>query len=300
VQRENKLYAERLRLKAQAEALAAGTATLTDQLSPEARSKLRFAWIDVTSHQVFSQTHGEFESYIARRTLEDLAFPLKPDMMASHDRTATNEQLLSLIEVEHEILSLLAANLGFGTAPYPGPSPEWVAIASAAPEKFRTRVNEILKDHIVRFYLHQNSQLVPVDSQEMHSAVVERTLYLLHSQPRFAQAEAAYQDALRELRDEHPDDAITDAAGALEQALRTLGCTGNSLGELRKSGQKLGVLKADDDRITGVIGQTIDWVKDKRNAGEAHGVDANYSLSDAWLVVHMVGALVIRLAEASD
>ena len=99
---ENRLFAERRRLKGQAEDLASGKTALTDQLSPEARNKLRYAWIHLTNHRAFYRSHNQLKSYIAHRTLEDLAFPLKPDMMAPPSRSATNDQLLSLIEVEHE------------------------------------------------------------------------------------------------------------------------------------------------------------------------------------------------------
>ena len=86
---------------------------------------------------------------------------------------------------------MVAADPSFGNAPYPGLSAEWIAVVEAAPENFRTRVNKILEDHIVKFYLQQNSELAPVDSQEMHNEVVAPTLHLLHSQPQFADAEAA-------------------------------------------------------------------------------------------------------------
>jgi hypothetical protein len=75
----------------------------------------------------------------------------------------------------------------------------------------------------------------------MHDAVVAPTLYLLHSQPRFAEAEKAYQKALAEIRNRDAGDAITDVGTALQEAMVALGCTGNSLTELRKSGHKQGI-----------------------------------------------------------
>jgi hypothetical protein len=103
---------------------------------------------------------------------------------------------------------------------------------------------------------------------------------------------------LTEIKNDDPGDAITDAGTALQEALIALGCTGNTLSELRKSGQQLGILKAADQRLTGVIGQTIERVSGERNAGEAHRGDPDINLSDAWMVVHVVGALIIRLSES--
>lgn len=298
VDSENRLFAERRRLKAQAEDLASGKTTLTDQLSPEARNKLHYAWIHLTNHRAFYQSYDQLESYIAHRTLEDNAFPLKPDMMAPQNRTATNDQLLSLIEVEHDVLSVVAADPSFGNAPYPGLSAEWIAVVEAAPESFRTRVNKILEDHTVKFYLQQNSELAPVDSQEMHNEVVAPTLHLLHSQPQFAAAEAAYQKALAELRVRDAGDAITDAGVALQEVLTALGCEGNALGDLFKSARKTGLLKGKDTPLTEAIGRTGDWVAAMRNQGEAHKGNPEVDMPDAWMVVHVVGALIRRLSEA--
>lgn len=44
-----------------------------------------------------------------------------------------------------------------------------------------------------------SSHIIPVESLEMHDSVVAPTLYLLHDQSRFAEAEKAYQNALTEI-----------------------------------------------------------------------------------------------------
>jgi hypothetical protein len=146
--------------------------------------------------------------------------------------------------------------------------------------------------------LHYNSRLVPVDSHEMHNAVVEPTLYLLHSQPKFADAEKAYQKALKELRNRDAGDAITDAATALQDVLTALGCTGGALGDLLKSAKNKALLQGNDTPLTEAVCKTVDWVAAKRNQGEAHKGDPDIDMSDAWMVVHVVGALIIRLSES--
>ena len=210
---------------------------------------------------------------------------------------ATNEQLLSLIEAEHEALTALAAQ-PIGQSPYySGAGPFWLEKIAAAPDEFRSEVNRILEAHIVAFQLHQNSRLVPVQSHEMHNAVFAPTLYLLLSQAQFAAAEKAYQKALVELRNGDAGDAITDAATALQEVLTAIGCTGNALGDQLKLARNTGVLKGNDTPLTEAIGKTVEWVSAKRGQGEAHRGDPDIDMSDAWMVVHVVGALIIRLSE---
>ena len=139
---------------------------------------------------------------------------------------------------------------------------------------------------------------MPVQSHEMHSAIVAPTLYLLHSQRRFEPAETAYQKALNELRNRDPGDAITDAGTALQEALTALGCPGKTIGECLKSAKKSGLVAGTDTPLTEAIRKTVDWVAAKRNEGEAHRADTDINMSDAWMVVHVVGALIIRLTES--
>lgn len=194
---------------------------------------------------------------------------------------------------------MMAANANIASPLYPGMSAELFHWIEGAPESFRQEVNRIFQAHIVGFHLHQNSHLVPIVSHEMHTAVVEPTLYLLHSQPRFADAETAYQNALEQIRKRDPANAITDAGVALQEALTALGCEGKVLGDLLKSAHKIGLLKGKDTPLGEVVGRTVDWVAAMRNQGEAHKANPDVDMPDAWMVVHVVGALIIRLSEAA-
>lgn len=319
---EGELYAERLRLKQQAAALAAGNAEWTERLSDLVRKKLCGAWEDASSD--FEPLHNEMlVEPIAQRTRRSLGRALRPGHMTPPRNNAEllqatldgdapdNDDLLSLIEAEHEVLNhytpprpTASALTIFG--PHvrlesgSGGSHDLSGIdrREQAAEQFRNRVNEIFEAHIVSFQLHQNSRLVPVQSHEMHNAVVAPTLYLLHSQPRFAAAERAYQDALKELRNRDPGDAITDAGTALQDTLVALGCTGNNITNLLASAKQIGLVRENESPLTDSIPQVIRWATRQRNAGEAHRGDADYTMSDAWMVVHVVGALIIRLSEA--
>jgi hypothetical protein len=298
VEYEEELYAERLRRKAQAEDLATGLAQWTDKLNDRVRVQLSLAWEDLTQHIAFHDHIDELEAAIQRRMLRSIGWAVGPPDMRPGSSKSTNEQLLSLIEAEHEALTALAAQ-PFGQSPYySGAGPFGLDKIPAAPEEFRNEVNRVLEAHIVAFQLHQNSRLVPVQSHEMHNAVVAPTLYLLHSQAQFAAAEKAYQKALAELRNRDAGDAITDAATALQEVLTAIGCTGNALGDQLKSARKNGVLKGNDIPLTEAIGKTVDWVSAKRGQGEAHRGDPDIDMSDAWMIVHVVGALIIRLAES--
>jgi hypothetical protein len=293
VEYEHELYAERLRRKAQAAALATGAAQWTDQISPEVGIKLHHAWREGTSR--IGPAGNGLSTAIKKRTLGSLAAEVLPPAMNAIE-SYPNEHLLSLIEAEHEALVNLVNEVSAGRRSGTSMIP---AIAEA-PDNFRTEVNRIFESHIVAFHLHDNSRLVPVQSHEMHNAVVEPTLYLLHSQPRFSAAETAYQNALRELRNRDPADAITDAATALQDVLLALGCTGNALGPLLKSARSKGLLKGTDAPLTEVIAKAVDWVSATRGGGEAHQGKPDINMSDAWMVVHLVGALAIRLSEADQ
>jgi hypothetical protein len=41
----------------------------------------------------------------------------------------------------------------------------------------------------------------------------------------------------------------------------------------------------------------VDWVSATRGEGEAHTGNPDINMSDAWMMVHVVGALIIRLSE---
>ncbi len=155
--------------------------------------------------------------------------------------------------------------------------------------QFIQTVRTILHEHRVSFDLIDGN-FVPRESLEMHESVVIPVLTLLGGRRGFDGAETAYQKALSELHTGSPDDAITDAGTALQETLVALGCSGNSLGPLAKSAINKGV-------ITGYDGKIVDWVSaDRSSKGDAHNAKPA-SREDAWLAVHVVGALILRIAD---
>lgn len=93
-----------------------------------------------------------------------------------------------------------------------------------------------------------------------------------------------------------PPDAITDAGTALQEALQALGCGGNALGGLIKDAMKKGLLAPHDATLASGIKNFMAWASaDRSETGDAHK-SSDATLDDAWLMVHIVGALIVRLA----
>lgn len=163
-------------------------------------------------------------------------------------------------------------------------------------EAFTRYANGILASYRVSAELVAG-KIVEFESREMHQEVVVPALLLFGGDQKFAGAERAYQDALREVAtDAGAADAITDAATCLQEVLVALGCDGNALGPLVRDARKRGMLGATDTKLASGIGDLIDWVSSDRSGnGDAHNANPA-SREDAWLTIHVVGALALRLA----
>lgn len=156
-------------------------------------------------------------------------------------------------------------------------------------------VNEILREHRVA-YKFVEGELISFESDELLQEVVEPTLRLLVGE-RFKAAHASYLDALKEIADGKPDDAITDAGRALQQALEALGCEGDVLSKLIASAKEKDLFKTHDQQLHEAFILISKWAASERNkVGDAH-TDGGATVADAWLIVHVVGALIVRLAD---
>lgn len=156
-------------------------------------------------------------------------------------------------------------------------------------------LNMILREERISFEL-VNMQMVPFESRELHDSVIVPALTLLSGRPGWVGVEAAYKKALHEIGGD-PADAITDAGTALQEALTVLGCEGNALGPLLRSAKAKGLLAPHDAALSSAIEKLISWVSaDRSTMGDAHNTNPA-DPSDAWLAVHVVGALILRLAD---
>jgi hypothetical protein len=161
--------------------------------------------------------------------------------------------------------------------------------------QYQATVNGILNAHRISFEMIDGS-MIEKESQELHAEVVAPTLRLLSGRGGWEKVEEAYQDALGEIADGKPGDAITDAARALEEALGLMGAEGNTLGKRIKSARDKGIIAGGDSRLTQGIIEFAEWASALRGSkSDAHsGSDGDRR--DAWLAVHVVGALILHLA----
>lgn len=157
-------------------------------------------------------------------------------------------------------------------------------------------VNIAFREHRISWELIEG-HMVEFESKELHEAVVAPTLRLLSGRSEWEFVETAYLNALGELADGKADNAITDAGTALQEALAVLGCDGEQLKPLLKSARAKGIVGPYDERMTAAIIQVGDWVAAERSQrGDTHKAESLASPEDAWFMVHVVGALILRLA----
>ena len=247
----------------------------TDVLDQHVRQKLSYAMFDLVE---YGQSFGEsaLSQIAAHRTSRELGLPRLADVQSN--RSDAYQALLT--SDEGIVFSLLEA-LYLTCLDRIGDR--------SGLHNFETAIKDILLTHRVSFDFI-DGRIVPYESLELHQAVVVPALTLLGGKQRFAGAEKAYHDALHQIHDGNPENAITDAGTALQEALKALDCKGNALNPLAMSAQKKGILKGHDRKL-------INWMEaDRSNTGDAHNA-APASIEDAWLTVHVVGAIILRVAQ---
>lgn len=163
---------------------------------------------------------------------------------------------------------------------------------------FCDRVNAVLAEHRVAYELVAG-EMVPFTSKELHAEVVLPVLNLI-SEPGWEKVEVAYQSALSELTRGDAADAVTDAGTALQEGLVLLGAEGKSLGPLIVSARKKGIILGHDSALMEVIDRAATWVSaDRSQVGDSHNV-TSAEAADAWLTVHIVGAILLRLSKRTS
>jgi len=161
---------------------------------------------------------------------------------------------------------------------------------------FFDHINDLFYEERLAFELVEG-QVIERATEELHSAVVSPTLRLLAGRKEFGPIETAYRNALEEIADGKADDAITDAASALQETFLLLGCQGNALGPLIKDARSKGLLAPHDPTLAEAISKIADWTSAARSQmGDGHRGASAATRDDAWLTVHVVGALILRLA----
>jgi hypothetical protein len=156
-------------------------------------------------------------------------------------------------------------------------------------------INRIFEEERLAYRV-VNGQLVPFDSLELHEKVVVPALSLLAGRPDLTNVEEGYESALKEIGI-NPADAITDAGRALQAMLTALGCGGKNIGAQLRDAKRKKLIAAHDETFANGIETIMHWVSaDRSEKGDAHKA-VTVSPEDAWFAVHVVGALIVRLAE---
>lgn len=276
------LYQRRQKRRQKAEALNRGdTVRLSLELSKETRTRILFCLADASpnwekqSRGLYNLIRREW----GRGSLMGFSTP-QYDLFPYIIDAANPEEVLDFVEGWFQTL---------------GAATEYEWIAREAEEHARPDLNEILDDDDVAYQV-VGTEIIPRDSMVRHAEVISPALSLLHGTSSLRSVEQAFQDALRELKPGgDPSDAITDAGTALQEMLLALGCTGNALGPLLADAKKRGILGPFDSKLSDGVHLIGEWVSANRSTrGDAHKASAA-SREDAWLAVHVVGALLIRL-----
>jgi hypothetical protein len=160
------------------------------------------------------------------------------------------------------------------------------------------RINAIFYEERLAYELVEG-RVVDRSSEELHSEVVVPVLRLLAGRGEYEAIEVAYRNALEEIAAGKADDAITDAATALQETLEQLGCNGNALGPLIRDAKRKDILASHDELLGEGVFKILEWVSaDRSEMGDGHHGKSSATRDDAWLTVHVVGALILRLVSS--
>ena len=284
------LFGRRQRLEKLEKAEAKGRSFWSKKLDVQARNRLFYLIRDVLGAGGY--TSVSLIGVAQQLTLRELGLP-RLSNSPTHD--SREDGLQAILDADESLVfSLIEALMSISwqhRQRFPRLDAQSIGDFQRSRPELETEIRTILREHRIEYDL-VNGRFVPRESLELHESVVVPTLTLLADRNGFERAETAYQQALGELHNGSPDDAITDAATALQEALVALGCQGNRLGPLAGSAKNKGVINAYDMKI-------VDWVSaDRSTKGDAHNSEPA-SWEDAWLTVHIVGALILRIAAGS-
>jgi hypothetical protein len=276
-------FNRRKRIRELTAAEARGESFWTSAFNPKARTRLMYAATGTSGGAMQAVAESARLLILSDEGLHHLVsakiYPAEDFMQYFFD--APDDMMPTVVE------SVFVAMGGLASSGY---------YVGLRPWDFVNSVQELLAEERIAFDF-SDGQMVHFESKEMHQAVVEPALQLLHN-PKFAKAEKVYRRALEELSKGTPGDAITDAGAALQETLTTLGCDGNRLGQLIKSAKAKGFLAAHDVRMTQAIEDVMEWVSaDRSEKGDSHKADESEK-EDVWFTIHVVGALIVRLVSA--
>lgn len=277
------LHSRRRRLADLASREAAGESFWTEEFDQRARVRIVHAFRDAVGDW------GDYYTYARDAILRDegLFYLVNRSMTADQDllnyaTSAGDDMMPTVIE------AMSAACSG----PINVQTGRWDRTAS-----FDETIRIILREHRLSYDLIEG-QMIPFSTRELHESVVSPSLRLLAGRPDLKKVESAYRDALEEITKDNSANAITDAGTALQEMFSSLGCTGNALGPQIASARSKGLLAPHDSPMLTAMEKVLHWVSaDRSEKGDAHAVTAP-TLDDAWFIVHVVGAAILRLSKS--
>lgn len=154
-------------------------------------------------------------------------------------------------------------------------------------------VNHILNEERIG-HKFVDGELIAFQNDELMQEAVEPALKLLIGK-RYTGAQKSYREALEQISHEKAGNAITYAGTALQETLEALGCKGNALGALITDAKEKGLLGKRDTPLEDGVRRFLHWAASERNQNSDAHRYSEAPIEDAWLMVHIVGALIVRL-----
>ncbi|MDP1712321.1 MAG: hypothetical protein Q8K86_07670 [Candidatus Nanopelagicaceae bacterium] len=276
------LHYERNRLERIAVREAAGEDLWSSKFSANLRTKIAFLMNDTTNLATF------YPELARKLIMRDIGLETLSSWGANYP---VEDFYTFLKDCDDEFIPTIIEAFIIALKSGPKSSP---SVPNLAQFDFTNRISTLLSQYRIAYQLADDS-MIPLSSFELHDSVVEPAVRLLSRTSGWESVEKAYLDALDEIGTGKAGNAITDSATALQEALIILGCEGNALGPLISSGIRKGIVAAHDKPMLDSIEKLMHWVSaDRSILGDAHN-SAEPALEDAWLSVHVVGAILVRL-----
>ncbi|WP_131798118.1 hypothetical protein [Clavibacter tessellarius] len=161
-------------------------------------------------------------------------------------------------------------------------------------ESYVLYANDLLLSGRVDWEFSDGS-LIPRGDGFLHVQVVSPAMQMLNQNPTYVVALRAFQSALDALGSNQPADAITKTATALQEFFRAMGVRGNSISDQLSEAARRNIITSADRKL---FTPYVDWTNADRSLhGSAHfHRDGEVTRSDAWLALHVVAAVMVRLS----
>lgn len=162
-----------------------------------------------------------------------------------------------------------------------------------AQRKFEVAINEIFQlDR--NSYIFREGQIHKLSEQFSFENIIFPTMNLLNLKSDFLEVNNKFKEALEEIARNKPADAITDAGTTLQIYLNIKGFPGKVLSEQINVFKQSKVVSGVDLRLLNALIDCMNWISGIRNQkGDAHPGE-NVQLEDAWFVLRILGALILR------